>query len=234
LLAPRRRCRGRAVMADWYAEQTIGSLPERAARHWGAREALAFQGRRWSFAEVDARVDALAKGLLELGIGPGDKVALWMVNRPEWVDAMFAVMKIGAVLVPMNTRFRTEDMAYVLAQSDASVVLLAERSGPVDYLGMMREVAPALSARGPTRASPACATWWCSRSRPRPAPPAGARCSSAAPRWRPSGCASGRPASIPTTSRSCSTPPAPPGFPRGRCTATGWCGTRGTTATAWA
>ena len=145
-------------MADWYAEQTIGSLPERAARQWGAREALAFQGRRWSFAEVDARVDALAKGLLELGIGPGDKVALWMVNRPEWVDAMFAVMKIGAVLVPMNTRFRTEDMAYVLAQSDASVVLLAERSGPVDYLGMMREVAPALGARPdplPASASPA-------------------------------------------------------------------------------
>ena len=78
-------------MADWYAEQTIGSLPERAARQWGAREALAFQGRRWSFAEVDARVDALAKGLLELGIGPGDKVALWMVNRPEWIDAMFAL-----------------------------------------------------------------------------------------------------------------------------------------------
>jgi len=159
-------------MADWYAEQTIGSLPERAARQWGAREALAFQGRRWSFAEVDARVDALAKGLLELGIGPGDKVALWMVNRPEWVDAMFAVMKIGAVLVPMNTRFRTEDMAYVLAQSDASVVLLAERSGPVDYLGMMREVAPALGARPDPRfpclrhvvvrseSAPAGATGW--------------------------------------------------------------------------
>jgi len=138
-------------MGDWYAKQTIGSLPERAARQWGPREALAFQGRRWTFAEIDARVDALAKGLLALGINPGDKVALWMVNRPEWVDAMFAVMKIGAVLVPVNTRFRTEDMAYVLAQSDAAVVLLADRSGPVDYLGMMREVAPALGTRPDAR-----------------------------------------------------------------------------------
>ena len=93
---------------------------------------------------MHTRVDAVAKGLLSLGIAPGDKVALWMVNRPEWIDAMFAIIKIGAVLVPMNTRFRTEDMAYILAQSDAAAVLLADRSGPVDYLGMMREVVPAL------------------------------------------------------------------------------------------
>jgi fatty-acyl-CoA synthase len=132
-------------MGDWYVKQTIGLLTERAARQWGPREAL--QGRRWTFAEMHARVDAVAKGLLSLGIAPGDKVALWMVNRPEWIDAMFAIMKIGAVLVPVNTRFRTDDMAYVLAQSDAAAALLADRSGPVDYLGVMREVVPALGSR---------------------------------------------------------------------------------------
>ena len=129
-------------MEDWYERQTIGALPARAARQWGPREARAFQGRRWTFAELSARVDAVAKGLLRLGIAPGDKVALWMVNRPEWLDAMFAVMKIGAVLVPVNARFRTDDMAYVLGQSDAVAMILAARSGPVDYLGMLREVAP--------------------------------------------------------------------------------------------
>ena len=134
-------------MGDWYAKQTIGLLPERAARQWGPREALAFQGRRWTFAEMHARVDAMAKGLLSIGVAPGDKVALWMVNRPEWIDAMFAIMKIGAVLVPVNTRFRTEDMAYILGQSDAAAVLLADRSGPVDYLGMIREVLPGLGSR---------------------------------------------------------------------------------------
>jgi fatty-acyl-CoA synthase len=134
-------------MGDSYAKQTIGLLPERAARQWGPREALAFQGRRWTFDEMHARVDAVARGLLSLGIAPGDKVALWMVNRPEWIDAMFAVMKIGAVLVPVNTRFRTEDMAYILGQSDAAAVLLADRSGPVDYLAMIREVVPALGSR---------------------------------------------------------------------------------------
>ncbi len=138
-------------MGEWYEKQTMGFLPERAARRWGAREALAFQGKRWTFAELHARVDAAAKGLLHLGIAPGDKVALWMVNRPEWIDAMFAIMKIGAVLVPVNTRFRTEDMAYVLGQSDAAAVILAERSGPVDYLAMMREAVPALGARPDAR-----------------------------------------------------------------------------------
>ena len=106
-------------MGDWHDKQTIGLLSERAARRWGAREALAFQGKRWTFAELHAGVDAAAKGLLQLGIAPGDRVALWMVNRPEWLHAMFAIMKIGAVLVPVNTRFRTDDMTYVLGQSDA-------------------------------------------------------------------------------------------------------------------
>ncbi|HEU5196790.1 MAG TPA: AMP-binding protein [Methylomirabilota bacterium] len=130
---------------------TLGSLPERAAARWGSREALAFQGQRWTFGDVSARVDAVAKGLIELGIQPGDKVALWMVNRPEWIDAMFAIMKIGAVLVPVNTRFRTDDMAYVLNQSDAAAVILDERSGPIDYLGMMRAVVPELGARADSR-----------------------------------------------------------------------------------
>src|ERR1044071_7232885 len=134
-------------MTGGHEGQTIRAVPDPAARQWGPREALAFQGRRWTFAELSARVDATAKGLLRLGIAPGDKVALWMVNRPEWIDAMFAIMKIGAVLVPVNTRFRTDDMAYVLGQSDAAAVILAERSGPIDYLAMLREVVPALGAR---------------------------------------------------------------------------------------
>ena len=138
-------------MGDWYDKQTIGLLPERAAQRWDAREALAFQGKRWTFAEFHAGVEAAAKGLLQLGIVPGDRVALWMVNRPEWLHAMFAIMQIGGVLVPLNTRFRTEDMTYVLGQSDAIAVILGDRSGSVDYLGMMRAVAPDLGARPDAR-----------------------------------------------------------------------------------
>src|SRR5262249_25696924 len=67
-----------------------------------------------------------------------DKVSLWMMNRPEWIHAALAVMRIGAVLVPINTRLRTDDVAYVLGQSDSTTLIIAARSGPVDYLGMVR------------------------------------------------------------------------------------------------
>ena len=53
-------------MGDWFPKLTVGSLPERAASRWGAREALYFQGRRWSFAELSAGVDRLARGLIAL------------------------------------------------------------------------------------------------------------------------------------------------------------------------
>jgi fatty-acyl-CoA synthase len=131
-------------MGDWFPKQTLGCLPADAARRWGSREALYFQGRRWSFGELSEDIDRVARGLLRLGIEPGERVALWMVNRPEFIHAAFAAMKLGAVLVPINTRFRTEDLAYVLGQSDASTLMITERSGPVDYLGMVRQLAPSL------------------------------------------------------------------------------------------
>src|SRR5215831_19569328 len=135
----------------WFEKQTIGALPERAAQRWGPREAIVFKDRRLTFAEVAASVDRVAKGLITLGIRPGDKVALWLLNRPEWIEAAFAVMKIGAVLVPINTRLRTEDVAYVAGQSGVATIVLAERSGPIDYLGMIRELAPAGAAPEATR-----------------------------------------------------------------------------------
>src|SRR5215467_9645526 len=135
----------------WFPKQTIGQLPAEAAQRWGAREAISFKDRRVTFAELSAGVDRFAKGLLALGVEPGDRVALWMLNRPEWMEAAFAVMKIGAVLVPINTRFRTEDVAYILDQSDTTALILAERSGPIEYLGMVRELVPLGVSRERTR-----------------------------------------------------------------------------------
>ncbi len=131
-----------------FQKTTIGALPERATQRWGAREALYFRGRRWTFSDLAAGVDRVARGLIALGIRPRDKVALWMLNRPEWIEIAFAVMKIGGVLVPVNTRLRTEDVAYIVDQSDTSTLILAERSGPIDYLGMVRELVP---VDGPSR-----------------------------------------------------------------------------------
>ena len=124
---------------EWYPKRTFGDLPAGAAARFGEREALVFEGQRFTFAEVDREVDKAAKALMALGVGRGDHVALWLNNCADWVFICFAVLKIGAVLVPINTRFRARDMGYVLNQSDSCMLISHDRSGPVDYLAMISE-----------------------------------------------------------------------------------------------
>ncbi len=133
-------------MREWFEKKTLGTLLEEAARRWGPREALSYEGRRWSFAHLQAEVDGTARAMIHLGILPGDHVALWMPNRPEWLVTFFALATIGAVVVPINTRFRTSDLAYVLRQSDATTLITVDRSGPVDYLDMVHQVCPEIGA----------------------------------------------------------------------------------------
>jgi len=133
----------------WCDKLTFGQLVDGAAERWGDREALWFEGQRWSFGQLRDETDRAAKALVTAGVQPGDHVCLWLVNRPEYLFILFAVAKIGAVLVPMNTRFRTRDMAYVLTQSDATTLISADRSGPVDYLAMIEELVPDLRLQDP-------------------------------------------------------------------------------------
>ena len=133
-------------MAEWYQKKTFGSLAQTMAVRFGSREALVFRNERYTFAEVLERVDQVAKGLIALGVQPGEHVALWMMNRAEWIFTMFAVAKIGAVIVPINTRFRTHDLEYLLKQSDTIYLISQDVSGPIDYLKMIREVVDLPSA----------------------------------------------------------------------------------------
>jgi fatty-acyl-CoA synthase len=120
----------------------LGAIPAQAAAQWGAREALWYEGARWSFDAFSNAVDRCAKGLMAIGVAPGDRVAIWMMNRPEWLHLIYAVAKIGAVIVPLNTRYRSEDMAYAVAQSRSATLILNARSGPVDFAAMLAESAP--------------------------------------------------------------------------------------------
>ena len=129
-------------MGDWFEKLKFGDLPALARQRYGEREALSFEGRRWSYAEFDAEVDRVARGLIGIGVEHGEHVALWMVNRPEWLFLMYATAKVGAVLVPLNTRYRTADVAYTVKQSDSATWISMARSGPVDYLAMLRENLP--------------------------------------------------------------------------------------------
>jgi fatty-acyl-CoA synthase len=132
-------------MGAWFEKITYGELVNRATTRYGDKEFMVCAGQRWSFRQVREEIDRTARGLMALGIQPGDKVALWLVNRPEWVFLQFALAKIGAVLVPINTQFRTSDLDYVIRQSDTSALIAADRSGPVNYLAMVQELCPDLA-----------------------------------------------------------------------------------------
>lgn len=140
-------------MPEPYIKTTFGELPARMAVQFGEREGLVFEDQRYTFAEMASRIDQAAKGLMAIGVQPGNKVGLWLLNQPEWVDLMFAVAKIGAILVPINTRFRTQDLEYVLTQSDCAYLICHDVSGPIDYMKMVRDVV-VLPAKGTAIADP--------------------------------------------------------------------------------
>lgn len=124
---------------EWYPKRRFGDLPGEIAARLPDAEALVFNDARYTFSDVAARVDDAAKRLMAAGIGAGDHVALWLTNCDDWIFIAFGLSRIGAVLVPVNTRFRTRDLAYVLAQSDSKALITHDRSGPIDYLAMVRE-----------------------------------------------------------------------------------------------
>lgn len=124
---------------EWYPKRRFGDLADDMAGQLPDAEALVFGDLRLTFSELTVRIDDAGKRMIAAGVAPGEHVALWLNNQPEWIYIAFAVQKIGAVLVPLNTRFRTRDIAYVLGQSDSAFLITHDVSGPVGYLDMVRE-----------------------------------------------------------------------------------------------
>ncbi|WBS04081.1 AMP-binding protein [Pseudoduganella sp. SL102] len=132
---------------------TIGSfLAGVAARH-GGNEALVVphQGVRWSYAELDSRVTALAAGLLALGLRPGDRVGIWSQNCAEWVLAQFATARAGLVMVNINPAYRRTELEYVLGKVQCAALILAPSFKSSDYLAIVGDVVPELRASTPGR-----------------------------------------------------------------------------------
>lgn len=103
----------------------IGSFLDLSAARYPDREAIAFGSRSTTYRDLQRRVAALAAGLTGLGAGPGDRVAVWMHNRPELLETLFATWRIGAVAVPVNARATVAEVAYQVADSGAVVLVHA-------------------------------------------------------------------------------------------------------------
>jgi acyl-CoA synthetase (AMP-forming)/AMP-acid ligase II len=127
---------------------TVLELLQRGAARYGEREFLRFpaESRSITFAEADQRSDHIAQSLIDRGVRPGDRVGVMLDNVPEWPLSWFAILKAGAIIVPVNVRYRAADLEFVLTDSGARGVItsppyaaLVEEVGgtvwPVDTLG---------------------------------------------------------------------------------------------------
>ncbi len=132
-------------------EVTIPAVLAETVRRFSGREAVVFsqQGIRWSWADFAAEVDALAGGLLRLGLAKGDRLGVWAPNRPEWLLAQFATARIGVILVNINPAYRVHELEFALRKTGCAALLLAERFKGSDYVAMLRDIAPELDGATP-------------------------------------------------------------------------------------
>jgi len=142
---------GASEQARTYRDVCIGELLALLARDYPNREALIYPDRalRYDFSQLESLARKVARGLLGLGIESGDRVALWAPNVPEWVVLQFALAKIGAILVTVNTSLRASEIEYLLKQSQTSTLITVAGVRDVDYVETIYEVIPELRGSDP-------------------------------------------------------------------------------------
>ncbi len=124
---------------------TVGQLLTRLATDLPDHEALVYadRGLRWTFRDLEDEARVIARGLIAARIERGDRVAVWATNVPEWLVLQFALAKIGAILVTVNTSLRAREVEYLLRQSGASTLFTIAGFKGIDYMAELREAHPA-------------------------------------------------------------------------------------------
>ncbi|MDP4164824.1 MAG: AMP-binding protein, partial [Bacillota bacterium] len=130
---------------------TIGKLLEEKAKKHPSHEAVVYTDRdlRWTYQEFDEYCRLAAKGLIKIGVEKGEHIAAWSSNTPEWLTTQFATGKMGAVLVTVNTNYRTSELEYLLNQSDSTTIILMDEWKDSSYINMIYEIAPELKNSEP-------------------------------------------------------------------------------------
>ena len=131
--------------------ETIGRSLDKAVRRWGDREALVSpsHGVRWSWTEFAERVDALAAGLLALGLDRGERIGIWSLNRPEWTLTQFAAAKAGLILVTINPAYRLSELEFALHKVGCAAIVTATAFKTSNYIEMLNTLLPELATSAP-------------------------------------------------------------------------------------
>lgn len=124
--------------------KTVGDLLEEQVERYGDQEAVVYpeSGVRLSYRSFNEQVDEVARGLIAIGIKKDDHVAIWSDNKLEWVLSQFATAKIGAVLVTVNTNYQAFELEYLLKQSDAMTLIMANSYKGTSYLDILEKICP--------------------------------------------------------------------------------------------
>ncbi len=130
---------------------TVGSLLDEIACRYPDNEALVYheRGLRYTYRQFNDACRLLAKGLLRLGIKKGDNISIWAYNVPEWVLLQFASAKIGAILVTVNTSYKSAELEYILSQSDSTSLFMVGSFKDSDYVEVLSGVVPELATSQP-------------------------------------------------------------------------------------
>lgn len=103
----------------------LGQVARRAAERFGTKEALVFEGRSFSFAELNDLVERTAAGLADAGVVPGDIVTLYAGNSWEWIVSYYAIARAGAVINPINTMLTPEEVSFIVDDCDAGAIIVS-------------------------------------------------------------------------------------------------------------
>lgn len=131
----------RARFPNWEA-RTLDQALDAAAAEFGDRPFVITDDRTWTYRDMREWSERIAGGLHSLGLRAGEHVAMVLANYPELVAVKFAVARLGAVAVPVNILNRRDELAFVLQQSDAALLVTMDRFRDLDYLSMLDELAP--------------------------------------------------------------------------------------------
>ena len=123
---------------EWKA-QTLGEVLERQARERPQAEALVTPKRRITYDELYLRARSAATTLHTLGVGPGDHVGVLMGNDEKWLALFYGAALLGAVTVPVNTRFKAAEIAFCLKQADCKALFYVPRFLNIDFAAMVKE-----------------------------------------------------------------------------------------------
>jgi fatty-acyl-CoA synthase len=125
--------------------RTLSGLLDELAVKYGSNEALFFENQSVTFSEWKEESENFAKGLYDLGVRKGDRVAILISNRIEWFISMFGLAEIGAIGVAVNTWYKTDDIKYVLKQSGAKVLVMMDQFLKNDYIAHLKSFLPQIN-----------------------------------------------------------------------------------------